>query len=383
MAERVLVTGARAAAALDVARDFARAGYEVHMADCAPSRLAGWSRAVTQLHRYPSPVGDPSGFRARVMTLVENLDPVLIVPACEEVFHLAALTLGERLFQPSAEILRRLHDKALFAEHCQALGLSAPETLRLDKPTDLAPFRARPQDWVFKARYSRFGEGTLVAPSPERLAAVQPSPGRGWIAQRRIEGREVSFYAVARAGEVSAFAAYGSAWRLAGGASLTFDPLQPALACMLLQQARALASANSLTGQFACDLIVDAAGRPWLIECNPRATSGAHMLSGEGRLARAMLVGSPETLVPGEGRKHLLPAFLTFGLAMALQQGRLGEWWRQFRQGHDVAGRPGDRRPMAGAVVDGLAFMLAGAKVGVSTTAATTIDIEWNGETLP
>ena len=193
MVERVLITGARAAAALDIARDFARAGHEVHMADCVTSRLAGWSRAVTQLHRYPSPVRDPAGFRARLMALVEDLDPILVVPACEEVFHLAALPFADRLFQPPAETLRRVHDKALFAEHCQALGLPAPETHRLGSPSDLEPFRDRPQDWVFKARFSRFGEGTLVAPSAECLAAIAPSPGRGWIAQRRIAGREISF----------------------------------------------------------------------------------------------------------------------------------------------------------------------------------------------
>ncbi|MCE3290851.1 MAG: curved DNA-binding protein [Caulobacter sp.] len=383
MTERVLITGARAAAALDIARDFARAGYEVHMADCVTSRLTGWSRAVTKLHRYPSPVRDPAGFRAGLTALVERLDPVLIVPACEEVFHLAALPLGERLFQPPSETLRRLHDKALFAEHCQALGLPAPEIHRLDSPPDLEPFRSRPQDWVFKARYSRFGEGTLVAPSPDRLADVIPSPGRDWIAQRRIEGREVSFYAVARAGQITAFAAYGSAWRLAGGASLSFDPLEPALAALLLDQARVLASTNSLTGQFACDLIIDTAGHPWLIECNPRATSGAHLLARDGRLALAMLGAGPDTLPPNGDRRHLLPAFLTFGLAMALRQNRLREWRDQLRQGRDVAGRPGDRWPMAGAIVDGLAFMLAGARMGISTTAATTIDIEWNGETLP
>jgi hypothetical protein len=382
MTRRVLVTGARAAAALDIARDFARAGYEVHMADCVTSRLAGWSRAVTQAHRYPSPVRDPAGFRARIMALVEDLEPVRIIPTCEEVFHLAALPLGERLFQPPAATLRRLHDKGLFAEHCRTLGLPVPETCRLDRPADLEAFRAGPQDWVFKARYSRFGEGTLVAPSPEHLAGITPSPRRGWIAQRRVVGREVSFYAVARAGQVTAFAAYGSAWRLAGGASLSFDPLEPGLSDLLLQHARALASADALDGQFACDLIVDAAGRPWLIECNPRATSGVHLLADDGRLARAMLGGPQGLLLPGGERRRLLPAFLTFGLVMAVRQRRLGDWARELRQGGDVAGRPGDRWPMAGAVVDGLAFMLAGARMGVSTTAATTIDIEWNGETL-
>lgn len=383
MAERVLITGARAAAALDIARDFARAGYEVHMADCVTSRLAGWSRAVAGLHGYPSPVRDWMGFRKRMVALVDDLDPVLIVPACEEVFHLSAAPLGERLFQPPVDTLRRLHDKAVFAEHCAALGLPVPETRRLDQPADVDPFRRRARDWVFKARYSRFGEGTLVGPSPERLAGIAPSPRHGWIAQQRIEGREVSFYAVARAGEITAFAAYGSAWRLPGGASLSFDPLEPALAAAMLTQARTLAAANTLTGQFACDLIVDSTGRPWLIECNPRATSGVHLLVGEGLLAQAILATPREPLLPTAGNQHLLPAFLTFGLQMAIRQNRLGEWRAQLRRGCDVAGRPGDRTPMAGAVVDGLAFMLAGARMGIGTTAATTVDIEWNGETLP
>ncbi|MDO9337456.1 MAG: ATP-grasp domain-containing protein [Caulobacter sp.] len=381
MSERVLVTGARAAAALDIARDFARAGYEVHMADCVTARLSRWSRSVTRVHRYPSPVNDPAGFRTRLTKLIDQLAPVLVVPACEEVFHLAALPLSDRLFQPPTAMLRTLHDKALFAELCQGLGLSVPETHRLDQPADLDRFRAASRDWVFKASYSRFGEGTLVGPSPEQLDARAPLSG--WIAQRRVVGREVSLYAVARAGVVTAFAAYGSDWRLEGGASLTFDPLEPALAATLLEQARALSAACGLTGQFACDLIVDAAGRPWLIECNPRATSGAHLLVGDGGLARAMLATPPTPILPGGDSLHLLPAFLTFGLAMALRQGRLGDWWRQLRKGRDVAGRPGDRLPMLGAVIDGLAFMRAGVRMGLSTTAATTVDIEWNGEALP
>lgn|SRR5215217_104460 len=383
MTERVLVTGARAAAALDIARDFARAGYEVHMADCATARIARSSNAPARIHRYPSPVRDPAGFRERVVALVNELDPVLVVPSCEEVFHLAALPLGERLFQPPAAMLRRLHDKALFAELCGVSGLPAPETHRLDTPADLEAFRTQSRDWVFKARYSRFGKGTLVGPSADALSRIAPSPGRGWIAQRRIEGREVSFYAVARGGQVTAFAAYGSAWRLAGGASLTFDLLEPALSEAILDLATTLAKAADLTGQFACDLIVDQDGKPWLIECNPRATSGVHLLSGDGLLARAMLHGGETPLLARPGARHLLPAFLTFGLGLALRSGRLPAWLRQLRDGADVAGRPGDRGPMLGAVTDGIGFMLTGASLGVSATAATTIDIEWNGEDLP
>lgn len=382
MAERVLITGARAAAALDIARDFARAGYEVHMADRATARIARWSHAAVAVHRYPSPVRDPAGFRARIAALVETLAPVLVVPSCEEVFHLAAIPIGPRLFQPPAAMLRRLHDKAAFAELCRDAGLPIPETHRLDTPADLEPFRASLRDWVFKARFSRFGEGTLVGPAPEALSHILPTAERGWIAQRRLKGREVSFYAVARAGTLSAFAAYDSAWRLPGGASLTFDRLEPALSSAILDIASTLAGATGLTGQFACDLIIDEAGQPWLLECNPRATSGVHLLAGDGGLARAMLDGTGPMLLAHEKAQHLLPAFATFGLGLALRTGRLPAWLAQLREGGDVAGRPGDRSPALGAVIDGLEFMIEGARRGVSTTAATTLDIEWNGEDL-
>lgn len=379
MTDRVLITGARAAAAVDLARDFRHAGFEVHMADCTPSRMARASRAVTAVHGYPSPVRDPDGFRQAVLDLTTRLDPVLVVPACEEVFHLAAVGLGPRLFQPETATLRRLHDKGAFAALCGSVGLPIPETHDIERTADVRRFREHPRDWVFKARFSRFGEGTLVEPTAPDLDRV----GSGWIAQRRIEGREISFYAVAHDGKVAAFAAYGSRWRLAGGASLTFDPVEPELARSISGIAATLAAATQLTGQFACDLIVDEAGRPWLLECNPRATSGLHLLVGDGRLARAMLERAWPPAAPSEVALHFLPAFATFGLGLAVRERRLAQWLSQLRTGRDVGGRPGDRAPMWGAALDGLDFVRAGRRLGISSAASATMDIEWNGEDLP
>lgn len=379
MAERVLITGARAPAAVDIARDFRAAGLEVHMADCARSRMARASRAVTAVHRYPSPVEHPEGFRNAMLGLAERLQPVLIVPTCEETFHLAGLSFGSRLFQPPVETLRRLHDKGEFAALCASAGLPVPETHAIERAEDILPFRDPPGRWIFKARFSRFGEGTLKEPTAPNLDRVGP----GWIAQRRITGREASFYAVAHGGTVTAFAAYQSDWRLPGGACLTFDPVDSALDRSLFAIAAALAATTRLTGHFGCDVMVDAAGGPWLIECNPRATSGTHLLVGEGRLARAMLGPVDPPAQPGKGSLHLLPAFATFGLAAAMRERRVSQWASQVRAGRDVAGRAGDRAPFLGASLDGLAFMRAARRRGTSTAAATTADIEWNGEALP
>ncbi len=384
MAERVLVTGARAAAALDIGRDFARAGFEVHMADCSPARLSRWSRSVAKVHGYASPVRDPDGFAADMLRLLDTLEPALIVPACEEIFHLArpalAKRLGGALFAAPRETLKILHDKFAFAEACAREGVPAPETRRLTDRTEAEALAGEAADWVFKPCFSRFGVETLVGPAAERVRAIAPTPERPWVAQWRIAGGEISFYAVALGGALTAFAAYGARWRLGGGAGIAFDPVEAKLEARIEALAARIAQAFEINGQFACDLIVDPDGGLWPIECNPRATSGVHLLAGGGELARAMLGRGADVVRGSRAPRHLLPALLTYGLANAVGSGRLGDWAAQLRRGSDVAGLPGDRRPALGAMVDGLGFMLSAALKGISATAATTADIEWNGE---
>jgi hypothetical protein len=48
--------------------------------------------------------------------------------------------------------------------------------------------------------------------------------------------------------------------------------------------------------------------------------------------------------------------------------------------GKDVAGLAGDRLPFLGAFLDGLGFIWLGLRQARTLTAATTYDIEWNGE---
>lgn len=371
MAERVLITGARAAVAVDLARDFRRAGYEVHLADSTTARIARWSRAPAAVHLYAAPRTEPARFAADIAAL----DAALIVPTCEEVFHLARLLLGGRLFAPPLPLLRRLHAKHEFAALAAELGLPVPETRLLT-----ADFAEDGRDWVFKPAYSRFGARTLIGPAS--LDGLDPDCL--WVAQRRVVGREVSFYAVAHDGRLAAFAAYASSWRLGGGASYAFAPLEAPLAGRITDIAAALAAGTGLTGQFACDLIVDEAGDPWLIECNPRATSGLHLLTGTGTgaLARAIVCGGGVLTATG-GPRHMLPAMLTYGLRQALAERRFGEWRQALSAGTDVIGAPGDRRPALGAVLDTLGFMAAARRAGISVTEATTADIEWNGEEEP
>lgn len=379
----MLITGARSAAALDIARDFCAAGWRVHLADSTISRMARWSSLDIFHHRYPAPRQQGAAFRKWVVGAVGEFAVDLVVPTCEEVFHLANPAmhnaLGERLFAPAAATLRQLHDKLLFAQAASDWGIATPDSIALSASEGLGRFLADSTEWVFKPRFTRFGGSTLIGPDARTLVAKAAAIDDGWMAQRRIRGDEASLHFIAHRGTLCALAAYGSGWRLKGGASYAFEPVSQARAEHLRGVAEALVRGGKLHGQFGCDVMFDNTGAAMVIECNPRATSGVHLLANDGALART--IGDGALLPSGEPRAaYLGPAMIAFGLPRAFASGRLSEWRNSMAAGRDVISRSGDRMPFFGAVVDSAKFSLSGLRKGIGTTAATTHDIEWNGE---
>lgn len=380
MAERILITGARSVAALDIARSLRAASFEPHLADCSPAWIARLSRTAGPVHRYASPVAQPADFARDIRGLIDRLDPAHIIPTCEEVFHLAGLADADgvqgRMVAPPLDRLTTLHAKDKFAALCGRLSLPVPVTRVVTDRPAMESFSGDAADHVFKPVWSRFGARTLVAPDPSALAAIAPSTDAPWVVQHRIVGEEVSFYAVCHQGRVTAFSAYGSEWRLAGGASYVFHSLTAALTARLRPMADVLAAFVG-TGQFACDAIIDADGQPWLIECNPRATSGVHLFGRSADFGHALL-GRGEAR-PVAGARHLSPALWLHGLPRALGAGRLAAWRDQLHEGFDALGAPGDYAPVLGAVVDAAVFGGRAIRSGGTLTEAMTADIEWNG----
>lgn len=383
MVSRVLITGARAAVSLDLARDFTAAGWEVHLADSVVVRMARWSKVPARHYLYPAPRLQSQAFRTWIAHFVTDKDIDLIVPTCEEVFYLAAPSLhrqlGKRLLAPDLATLRTLHDKFAFAHACTQWGFNTPESHTIESEETLAGFAASSEDWVFKPRFSRFGDRTLIAPQPIELKGLMPNPGAGWMAQRYIRGEEACFYAVAYHGKLVGFAAYCSDWRLGGGARYAFESLPAEKFETLRKIAGRLAECAQVHGQFACDVMFDSAGSPYLLECNPRATSGVHLLTGNGELASAISAGKSIS-EDAQRSAYLAPAMWLFGLPLAIRTLRLAGWRTCLENGSDAISRNNDRAPIAGALADAACFFLKGLRHNISTNGATTFDIEWNGE---
>jgi hypothetical protein len=315
--------------------------------------------------------------------IVANLNPVLVLPTCEEVFYVAAAGLATPVFAPSPAVLRRLHSKYTFALDASAAGLPTPLTTRFTSQTEIDDLLPDADALVFKPEFSRFGTNTLVSPSADALCEVRPSEQTPWVAQKRVHGAEFSFYAVSVESRLTAFSAYHSPWKFDGGAGYAFETLEPSLHERLCDIARRLAEKLIPQGQFACDVIVDQDGAPWLLECNPRATSGVHLFDRRADLALAILGRASEPLVEATpGARHVGPALWAYGLPEALKQKRLSEWSERLRKSADVISAPNDHAPIAGALLDTLSMGISAAARGKSLTEIATIDIEWNGEPL-
>lgn len=376
---RVLITGARAPVALDLARAFRAAGCGASLADSVRPFAASLERPRFDILRLPPPRRAFGDFRGRLRDLAGRFD--LIVPTCEEVFWLAAAAerdrWSDRLFASPVESLRILHSKALFPELARSAGVEAPATWTIASPADARRVPLAPEALVLKPEYSRFGTRTIVAPSAGDLAALPASPETRWVAQERLAGEEYCVWSAIRDGSVVACIAYRPVLRHGRSAAYAFEVAEsPEIATM----AQRIAAKVGGSGQLSYDVIVTLDGRAVPIECNPRAVSGLHLADASPAMARALLGLGALPNPPAGTIRYLAPAMALMGIPAALAGGGPGRLRSVWRSGRDCVARPGNRAPLAGVLLDAARFALVGAARLRSPTGATTDDIEWNGE---
>ena len=378
VARAILITGTRAPAAAEIARLLIAAGHRVHAGDSTPLDLAGAVKGVTS-HVLPRARQSPAAYGAAVAALVAREDIDLVVPTCEEVFYLAAAREQGHaipLFAPDFATLRLLHDKHAFVAFAGELGLDVPQTRRLESRGEVEALAAGSRDTVFKPAYSRFGTQTLVG--AERIDYVQPTSQRPWVAQERLLGEEICLYAVAERGRMRAFCAYRPLYRIGRAASFYFEPLEAPDGQALVAR---IVAALDYSGQIAFDAIRVRDGRLLPIECNPRATSGVHLLAGSPGFAACLAAQTVEGLVrpsPADAPAMLGSAMILIALPRAWPGG-LAAWRRDFVRGRDVLAADGLNRRALQVL---LRYCVEALRRRTPVRAIATRDIEWDGEAI-
>lgn len=359
--KRVLITGARAPVALELARRLHRQGVEVHVADSVQFPLARYSRACREFHRLPRPRQSPRAFAAAVLELTARLQPDLVLPTCEEGYWLSYLLESQiPLFSSSFEQILELHSKYRFIQLAQRLELSVPQTWLLRSEEDIS--RHPWQHMVFKPEFTRFGTETVIRPKLRPRLNFE----RHWVGQNALEGRELSTYSVAHQGKLCAHVCYQPRARTGGGAGTAFGT---AHSQTVENWVRRCLQETGYSGQIGFDFMLDEQGQPWALECNPRATSGVHLLPEDFDLVSALKGQVWDPQCQWEGWTMLtIPALLA--------EPRLV--WR--KRPRPILYRSGDPLPLAASVLGLIDFAHTAWEQGCCLAEAMTYDICWNDE---
>ncbi len=368
---RILHTASRAPANLAIVRACAAAGHTVFAADTFAWTPAACSRSVTHHFVLPPPRQQPRRFGAMLADIVTTHQIDLLIPGNEEVFtvaqHYGRLAPLTRVLCEPRTLLAGWHHKGHFTQRAAARGIAVPTTHLLTARM-LPPFAAPA---VLKPAYSRFGQQVYhLRPGDPLPATCHPTPRQPWLLQAAITGEQVCSYTIVQQGHVAAHVAYRTPYRARIGAGIAFvsDDGTATLAIV-----RRLLAGTRYTGQLGLDFIRTSTGQLVLLECNPRATSGVHLVAPPA-LAHALTAPPPDT-------PHIAPAGVTAQVSLALLAYHPAAALRgHLRPSNDVLYQRDDPLPALAQVATLLHFGRVARRHGTSLLAATTADIEWNGD---
>lgn len=378
---RVLVTGARLPAALEIASGLNRLGVEVFAADSLFFSPAGASCSIIQYLRFPSPRFSFNEFRIAILGWVDKFKIDLIIPVSEEIFYLAKLEEELRpicsLFSPSFSFLRSCHSKWDILELAKICDINVPQTMLVTSAEEARCAAKNFSNYILKPEFSR-GAYDLLFDVTQIEKQNKISVQSRWLVQEYITGHEICSYSIAVAGALLAHAVYEPAYRVGLGASLYFKPIENSL---LRDYVSRFVKKHSLTGQISFDFLVTKDGHLVLLECNPRATSGIHLVAQSETWCRAFLGEkivdvTIEDLTP---RAAKFPMIL-LNSKQALRENYFLRFISDLWKAKDTIFSLRNPLPFFALQLCSIELMCRCLKWKIHPKNAYTFDLEWNGE---
>lgn len=268
---RILITCPRAPVSIEWIKIANRGSHQVILVDSLDYPISKFYKNTTYV-KIPSPRVDFTGYQREMKNLFLVVD--MVIPNCEDIFFLSKLKESTStkilFFMPDNELLFRLHHKfeffSLLNSHVkipESRVIRLKEDIRLDKETILKPV------------YSRFGRDVIRDVNLKNIENIIITLENPWVQQEFIHGTAICNYAVCEYGKVISHVVYKPMYLLNHAASTYFEYYEDARCEAFITE---FVKANNYHGQVAFDFIDDG-NDLYVLECNPRATSGLHIAS--------------------------------------------------------------------------------------------------------
>ncbi|HEY0606159.1 MAG TPA: hypothetical protein VGD58_24775 [Herpetosiphonaceae bacterium] len=376
----ILITSTRAPVTLELIRAFGRSGHTVIATDTQRWTLGSHSRYVASHIVTPPPLQAPDAFLDALERIVCERRIDWLIPTCEEVFYIARgydrLSDRTNVFTSPLALLAELHHKFRFQQRAATLGLRTPRTALITGRDELLALLPKFPAYVLKPAYSRFATQLITNRGPRAdqtpLSACDPTPDQPWLLQDFVAGPSVCSYSTLHRGHVTAHCAYAIPHTFGGGSGVQFRSIDGMETLAIVER---LGAALDYTGQLSLDFIRGHDGL-YLLECNPRATSGAHLLDPLALIGGLIDPSQPTSVAPpGRCRQLTIPLLASAGRHFR----RWPDVLREALTHDDVIADARDPLPLLTQLPMTLHFVRIARRERRSLTAATTFDIEWNG----
>jgi glutathione synthase/RimK-type ligase-like ATP-grasp enzyme len=270
---KILITSARAPVALEWVQIALKSGHNVVLVDTLEHPLSK-SLSGTEYQKVASPRFAFHQYKKDMLTLIAECD--FVIPTCEDIFYLTKIVgtdskLKKKVFAPSFETLKTLHDKYRVQELLNSEVLF-PETKLITEKSDIDIHNPHS---ILKPVYSRFGSNIITNISEESISGIICNETEPWVQQQKVDGEYICSYAVINHGKVVSHVVYKPKYLVNNAAATYFEYTEDTRCDAFIS---AFAKEHSYHGQIAFDFIRNEEGL-FVIECNPRATSGIHLLA--------------------------------------------------------------------------------------------------------
>ena len=362
--KRILFTGARAPAVLHAARTLTCCGHTVFAADSTNANLCLFSNKVSKFFKLPP--AKETAYRKVLIEIIKQEKIDLLIPSCEEIFYISAFLNELRqyceVFCDGQSKLLALHDKWSFYQYLTGKSLKTPKTnLASEMPETLD------KKYIIKPRFSRFAAKVEIA------SKIQSRKyNNSYIVQDFIKGDQYSSYALVKNGKVLSGITYTTMLNAGRGAGILLKQVEDK---EINAAVAFIAQDLSFNGQLAFDFIKAENGELYIIECNPRMTSG--------------LVFMPESFLPVIGganncrtqKTDLASLFLAIAIYIPLQPLKTLRHIKEIFAAKELVFDKKDLLPFFMQIPITTYWLIKGIFYG-GPTAASTIDIEFNGDNI-
>lgn len=367
MSTKILLTGGRAPATLYLARLLYRQGYDVYVADSIPFYLAKYSNKIKKSFVLPSP-HQKDEYIASLSDILKKYEIDILLPTCEEVFFIAQyqnkIPKTTEIFIDSFEKLILLHNKYDFLRFAENLKIKTPNSVLVRNPSEVDFYLKESPDkkFVLKPIYSRFSCETQFIQYGKKY---QFSIDRLYVLQEYLNGKEYCCYAIANHGKILAYSDYESAFTAGHGTTIAFKRCENECIHQIVSK---IVDALSFHGQIGLDIIQTSPTNYYVIECNPRLTSGIQLLDGD--------------IIKGKDIKNLNLSALKILMILLFPKWlfKIKKWLYIICNSKDSVFDKNDLRPFFMQIPILLYFCFLSLKNRVSLKKITTLDIEWNGK---